>query len=372
MRSRIHEDDPGQGREASFTPGFELACGPFSASFFSVPPTHVPPMHGFVDLHCHWVAAIDDGVRAPAEAWRSCGASRGSASDASWRRRTCAPGCSTTTRRCSTGRSTRCKRPLAQARAEGSLPEVHLASEHFFDDVVFGRLRRGEGAPLPFVRAGGPALRGHARRSAASSSSSPPTASRPRAQSLLRPPPRRASPRSWPTPSATSRSGRTRRASTRSRRRSAPPARRLLARRQVRARRAARGGEASRGRRLRGSVLGRAQAGGRRHRRGGHRAARGARGRRGGPRAALGRPAPNLAHAHGGVRRVQTAKSKTGTSGSWRRRSQSSVSVTSGSRSRSRSRASSRGRSGFDIHKEKVDELRRGYDRNHESPAEVL
>src|SRR5205085_11340045 len=27
---------------------------------------------------------------------------------------------------------------------------------------------------------------------------------------------------------------------------------------------------------------------------------------------------------------------------------------------------------GFDIHQEKVDELRRGYDRNHEVPAEVL
>src|SRR5579862_1745262 len=27
---------------------------------------------------------------------------------------------------------------------------------------------------------------------------------------------------------------------------------------------------------------------------------------------------------------------------------------------------------GFDIHKEKVDELRRGYDRNHEVPADVL
>jgi len=38
-------------------------------------------------------------------------------------------------------------RPMLQASA--SLPIVHLASEHFFDDVVFGRLVRGEALPYP-------------------------------------------------------------------------------------------------------------------------------------------------------------------------------------------------------------------------------
>src|ERR1019366_941128 len=33
--------------------------------------------------------------------------------------------------------------------AQVSLPRVHLASEHFFDDVVFGRLVRGEALPYP-------------------------------------------------------------------------------------------------------------------------------------------------------------------------------------------------------------------------------
>jgi protein-tyrosine phosphatase len=40
---------------------------------------------------------------------------------------------------------------LAEARV--SLPTVHLASEHFFDDVVFGRLVRGEALPYPGSRA---------------------------------------------------------------------------------------------------------------------------------------------------------------------------------------------------------------------------
>ena len=38
--------------------------------------------------------------------------------------------------------------PILSAAA-ASLPTVHLASEHFFDDVVFGRLVRGEALPYP-------------------------------------------------------------------------------------------------------------------------------------------------------------------------------------------------------------------------------
>ncbi len=33
--------------------------------------------------------------------------------------------------------------------AAGKLPSVHLASEHFFDDVVYGRLLAGESVPYP-------------------------------------------------------------------------------------------------------------------------------------------------------------------------------------------------------------------------------
>jgi protein-tyrosine phosphatase len=51
------------------------------------------------------------------------------------------------------------KRPLAVARSGGPLPEVHLASEHFFDDVVFERIRRGEGLPYPSFAAPAPAVK---------------------------------------------------------------------------------------------------------------------------------------------------------------------------------------------------------------------
>ena len=39
---------------------------------------------------------------------------------------------------------------LEEASAQGTaLPAVHLSSEHFFDDVVWGRLSRGEALPYP-------------------------------------------------------------------------------------------------------------------------------------------------------------------------------------------------------------------------------
>ena len=38
---------------------------------------------------------------------------------------------------------------MVTGTAAGKLPEVQLASEHFFDDVVFGRLVRGEALPYP-------------------------------------------------------------------------------------------------------------------------------------------------------------------------------------------------------------------------------
>src|SRR5580704_15761142 len=39
---------------------------------------------------------------------------------------------------------------LEEAAARGTrLPTVHLSSEHFFDDVVWGRLSRGDALPYP-------------------------------------------------------------------------------------------------------------------------------------------------------------------------------------------------------------------------------
>jgi protein-tyrosine phosphatase len=99
---------------------------------------------GFIDLHCHWIAGIDDGARTPEQGIDML-------------RRLQAAGFSTVvaTPHMRPGMFDNDKAALERAfRAmveilPADLPEVHLASEHFFDDVVFGRLTHGMGLPYP-------------------------------------------------------------------------------------------------------------------------------------------------------------------------------------------------------------------------------
>ena len=112
-------------------------------------------MPGFIDLHCHWVAAIDDGVRSP-EA--GVALLRGLA-QLGFERVVATPhmrpGMFDNDKESLTRAFDAMREPLAAARAEQQgagappLPEVHLASEHYFDDVVFERIRRGDGLPYP-------------------------------------------------------------------------------------------------------------------------------------------------------------------------------------------------------------------------------
>ena len=112
-------------------------------------------MPGFIDLHCHWVAAIDDGVRSP-EA--GIALLRGLA-QLGFERVVATPhmrpGMFDNDKESLTRAFDAMREPLAAARAEprkpgeAALPEVHLASEHYFDDVVFDRIRRGDGLPYP-------------------------------------------------------------------------------------------------------------------------------------------------------------------------------------------------------------------------------
>jgi len=107
---------------------------------------------GFIDLHCHWVAAIDDGVRAPAagiallRGLHELGFSTVMATPHM------RPGMFDNDQASLSRAFDAMSAPLAEARAEGPLPAVHLASEHFFDDVVFGRLVRGEALPYGGLR----------------------------------------------------------------------------------------------------------------------------------------------------------------------------------------------------------------------------
>jgi len=104
-------------------------------------------MSGFVDLHCHWIANIDDGCRSPADGIALL-------------RRLHQVGYRTVIAtphmrpgmfdndRAALERAFAAMQPALAATAE-PLPEVRLASEHYFDDVVFARLVRGEGLPFP-------------------------------------------------------------------------------------------------------------------------------------------------------------------------------------------------------------------------------
>ncbi len=210
-------------------------------------------VRGFVDLHCHWVAAIDDGART-----RRRGPGHAPRPPPGRLRRwsspppTCARGCSTTT-------APRLERAFAAMQPNLSAAAVSLP-RGAPGQRAFLRRRRlrppgaRRGPPLPRHRPR--AL--HPRRSWSSSDTGafPLRAAAP----LLRPAPRRAAARPG-SPGALRASVEGRRLPRPAARRGrAPPARRVLARGQVRARAPAGGREAPRGRRLRGGVLGRAQA----------------------------------------------------------------------------------------------------------------
>lgn len=108
-------------------------------------------MRGYVDLHSHWVAAIDDGVRTAEDGISllrglyGCGFSTVVATPHM------RPGMFENDRASLTEAYDRTRALVDNVRAAGAadLPETHLASEHYFDDIVFGRLVRGEGLPYP-------------------------------------------------------------------------------------------------------------------------------------------------------------------------------------------------------------------------------
>jgi protein-tyrosine phosphatase len=106
-------------------------------------------MRGYIDLHSHWIAEIDDGARSleqGVELLRGLWAAGFSTVVATPHMR---PGMFDNDRAALEGAFARMQPTLAVARAESPLPAVHLASEHFFDDVVFQRLTTGHGLPYP-------------------------------------------------------------------------------------------------------------------------------------------------------------------------------------------------------------------------------
>jgi protein-tyrosine phosphatase len=105
---------------------------------------------GYIDLHSHYVVGIDDGVKSIAEsrellvALRSVGFSRVVATPHM------RPGMFDNDR---PGLERAYARTLQGIGDPEGLPELGLASEHYFDDVVFERMLGGDGLPYPGGRA---------------------------------------------------------------------------------------------------------------------------------------------------------------------------------------------------------------------------
>ena len=117
-------------------------------------------MRGFIDLHSHWVAAIDDGAKTPAD---SVALLRGlfeagfSTVVATPHMR---PGMFNND---AAALRAAFDRTRAALPGGAGLPDVHLASEHFLDDVVFERLVADAAVPYPSLA---PAAETKGRRSA--------------------------------------------------------------------------------------------------------------------------------------------------------------------------------------------------------------
>lgn len=98
-------------------------------------------MRGFVDLHCHWVAGIDDGARdiegsvALLQGLRSVGFDTVVATPHM------RPGMFDNTAADLRAAYARTTQAIAAAR---DLPALDLSSEHFFDDIVFERFLAGD------------------------------------------------------------------------------------------------------------------------------------------------------------------------------------------------------------------------------------
>jgi protein-tyrosine phosphatase len=103
-------------------------------------------VRGFVDLHCHWVAAIDDGARTIEDGLAMLRGLHQAGFDTVVATPHMRPGMFDNDR-ASIERAFAAMKPALSAA--GALPSVHLGSEHFFDDVVYGRLVRGEAVPYP-------------------------------------------------------------------------------------------------------------------------------------------------------------------------------------------------------------------------------
>ncbi len=109
---------------------------------------------GYVDLHCHWIATIDDGARSVDAGVAMLRGLKRIGFDLVVATPHMRPGMFDNDR---TELEAAFEAMRPNLLGVQDLPEVHLASEHFFDSVVFERLVRGEGLPYPYLHPTTPA-----------------------------------------------------------------------------------------------------------------------------------------------------------------------------------------------------------------------
>jgi protein-tyrosine phosphatase len=106
---------------------------------------------GFVDLHCHWIAGIDDGARTVEASLLMLRGLRQAGFDTVMATPHMRPGMFENDR---PALEAAFQAMLPHLGGASDLPAVYLASEHFFDEIVFARLLAGEGLPYPLVGTG--------------------------------------------------------------------------------------------------------------------------------------------------------------------------------------------------------------------------
>jgi len=107
-------------------------------------------MSGFVDLHCHFVPAIDDGAKTPEEGLALLRALFAAGFEQVVATPHMRPSLFDNDAKDLTEAFARFEQSVTRTP---DLPSISLASEHYFDEVVFERLLNGQGLPYPGGRA---------------------------------------------------------------------------------------------------------------------------------------------------------------------------------------------------------------------------
>lgn len=103
-------------------------------------------MSGFIDLHSHWIAGIDDGAKSVAEGAAMLRALRAIGFDKVIGTPHMRPGLFDNDRQSIEAAYARTK---TEIDGQPDLPTVDVSCEHYFDDIVFSRLMEGAGLPYP-------------------------------------------------------------------------------------------------------------------------------------------------------------------------------------------------------------------------------